>query len=50
MIGEDDGGILDRFTGSSIDEEEIWSEVRQDGKSLKNRSQKRRLFKGKRGR
>lgn len=40
MIGEDDGGILDRFTGSSIDEEEIWSEVRQDGKSLKNRSQK----------
>lgn len=40
MIGDDDSGILDRFTGSSIDEEEIWSEVRQDGKSLKTRSQK----------
>lgn len=44
MLGDDDGnGWLDRITGgssSSIDEQEIWREVRQDGKTLNRRSQK----------
>lgn len=39
MLGDDDDGILSRFTGgSSVNTDEIWREVRQDGKTVSTRS------------
>jgi hypothetical protein len=47
MFGDDDGdGLLDRLTGgssgTSINQQEIWRDVRENGRTLNNRSQKLR--------
>lgn len=40
MLGDDGEGFLNKLTGgSSVDTDEIWSQVRQDGKTIDRRSQ-----------